>query len=35
VQSIEDVERSDEVSIIVSDGKIRCNVKDKEECKWK
>ena len=35
VQSIEDVERSDEVSIIVRDGKIRCNVNDKEECKWK
>ena len=35
VQSIEDVEKSDEVSIIVSDGKIRCNVYDKEECKWK
>jgi len=35
VQSIEDVERSDEVSIIVSDGKIICSVNDKEECKWK
>ena len=35
VKSIEDVERSDEVSIIVSDGKIKCNVTDKEECKWK
>jgi len=35
VQSIEDVEKSDEVSIIVNDGKIRCIVKDKEECKWK
>ena len=35
VQSIGDVEKSDEVSIIVSDGKIRCNVYDKEECKWK
>ncbi|PWB55322.1 MAG: exodeoxyribonuclease VII large subunit [Candidatus Methanoperedenaceae archaeon] len=35
VQSIKDVERSDEVSIIVSDGKIACNVNDKEECIWK
>ena len=35
VQSIEDVERSDDVSIIVRDGKIRCSVNDKEECKWK
>ncbi len=35
VQSIGDVEKSDEVSIIVSDGKIRCNVYGKEECKWK
>ncbi|CAG0987169.1 Exodeoxyribonuclease 7 large subunit [Methanosarcinales archaeon] len=35
VQSIGDVEKSDEVSIIVSDGKIRCKVNDKEECKWK
>jgi len=33
VQRIGDVDRSDEVSIIVSDGKIRCNVNDKEECK--
>lgn len=33
VQSINDVNRSDEVSIIVTDGRIRCNVKDKEECK--
>ena len=35
VQCIGDVEKSDEVSIIVSDGKIRCKVNDKEECKWK
>ena len=35
VQSIGDVEKSDEVSIIVNDGKIRCNVYGKEECKWK
>jgi exodeoxyribonuclease VII large subunit len=35
VQSIEDVERSDEVSITVSDGKITCNVNNKEGCKWK
>ncbi len=35
VKSIEDVERSDEVSIIVGDGKIGCIVNDKEECKWK
>lgn len=35
VQSIEDVGKSDEVSIIVNDGKIRCSVKEKEECKWK
>ena len=35
VQSINDVEISDDVSIIVTDGKIKCNVKDKEECKWK
>lgn len=35
VQSIADIEKSDEVSIIVSDGKIKCNVNGKEECKWK
>lgn len=35
VQSIGDVEKSDEVSIVLSDGKIRCNVYEKEECKWK
>lgn len=35
VKSIEDVEISDEVSIIVCDGKIGCIVNDKEECKWK
>lgn len=35
VQSIEDVERSDEVLMIVRDGKIRCSVNDKEECEWK
>jgi exodeoxyribonuclease VII large subunit len=35
VQRIGDVERSDEVSIIVNDGKIRCKVNEKEEGKWK
>lgn len=34
VKSIDDVDASDEVSIIVSDGRIRCNVRDKEECQY-
>lgn len=35
VKSIADIEISDEISIIVNDGKIKCVVNDKEECKWK
>jgi len=35
VRSIADIEKSDEISIIVNDGKIKCEVNDKEECKWK
>ncbi len=35
VRSITDIEISDEISIIVNDGKIACEVDDKEECKWK
>jgi exodeoxyribonuclease VII large subunit len=35
VRSIADIEISDEISIIVNDGKIKCVVKDKEEYKWK
>lgn len=35
VRSIDDVEEKDELSIIVNDGKIKCEVNDKEECKWK
>ncbi len=35
VRSIGDVEKTDKIQIIVNDGKIRCDVKDKEECKWK
>jgi exodeoxyribonuclease VII large subunit len=35
VRSIADIEKSDEISIIVNDGKIKCVVNDKEECKWK
>lgn len=34
VKSIDDVDKSDEVSIIVSDGRIRCDVRDKEECQY-
>jgi exodeoxyribonuclease VII large subunit len=34
VRSISDIEISDEISIIVNDGKIKCVVNDKEECKW-
>ncbi len=35
VRSIADVEKKDELSIIVNDGRIKCGVNDKEECKWK
>jgi exodeoxyribonuclease VII large subunit len=35
VRNIADIEISDEISIIVNDGKIKCVVNDKEECKWK
>lgn len=30
-----DVEKNDEIHILVNDGKIKCGVNDKEECKWK
>ncbi|MCZ7355721.1 MAG: exodeoxyribonuclease VII large subunit [Candidatus Methanoperedens sp.] len=35
VRSIDDVQKMDELQIIVNDGKIKCNVDDKEVCKWK
>ncbi|GFO97481.1 exodeoxyribonuclease vII large subunit [groundwater metagenome] len=35
VRSIHDVEKNDEIQILVNDGKIKCDVNDKEECKWK
>jgi len=35
VRSINEVEKSDELQILVNDGKIKCNVNDKEGCKWK
>lgn len=35
VRSINDVERKDELEIIVNDGKIKSNVNDKEACEWK
>ncbi len=35
VRSIDDVEKKDELAIIVNDGKIKCNVDDKEVCEWK
>ncbi len=35
VKSIDDVELMDEIQIIVNDGKIKCNVNDKEVCRWK
>jgi exodeoxyribonuclease VII large subunit len=35
VRSINDVDRKDELEIIVSDGKIKSNVNDKEACEWK
>ncbi len=34
VRSIEDVAKTDKVQIIVNDGKIMCDVKDKEVFKW-
>ncbi len=35
VRWISDVEKNDEIQILVNDGKIKCGVNDKEECKWK
>lgn len=35
VRSINDVEKNDEIQILVNDGKIKCDVNDKEEIKWK
>ncbi len=35
VRSINDVERKDELEIIVNDGKIKSNVNYKEACEWK
>lgn len=35
VRRIGDVEKKDELSIIVNDGKIKCKVNDKEVCTWK
>jgi exodeoxyribonuclease VII large subunit len=35
VRSISEVDKNDEVEIIVNDGKIRCSVKNKEVCIWK
>ena len=35
VRSINDVEKNDDILILVNDGKIKCDVNDKEECKWK
>lgn len=35
VRSISDVDKKDEVEIIVSDGMIKCGVKNKEVCTWK
>ncbi|MBU4491674.1 MAG: exodeoxyribonuclease VII large subunit, partial [Euryarchaeota archaeon] len=35
VRSIADVEKKDELEIIVNDGKIKSNVNDKEVCEWK
>ncbi|MCZ7362943.1 MAG: exodeoxyribonuclease VII large subunit, partial [Candidatus Methanoperedens sp.] len=35
VRSIDDVAKTDKVQIIVNDGKIMCDVKDKEVFKWK
>lgn len=35
VRSLSDVNKKDELEIIVSDGKIKCGVKNKEVCTWK
>ncbi len=35
VRSINNVERKEELAIIVNDGRIKCSVNDKEVCKWK
>ena len=35
IRSIAEIEISDDISIIVKDGKINCVVNDKEECTWK
>lgn len=35
VRNINDVKKKDELEIIVSDGKIKCDVNDKEVCTWK
>ncbi len=35
VRSIDDVEKRDELEIIVNDGKIKSSVNDKEVCEWK
>ncbi|VVB84766.1 Exodeoxyribonuclease 7 large subunit [uncultured archaeon] len=35
VRSISDVEKNDNIQILVNDGKIKCDVNDKEEYKWK
>lgn len=35
IRGIADIEISDDISIIINDGKIECVVKDKEGCKWK
>jgi exodeoxyribonuclease VII large subunit len=35
IRSINDVEKNDEIQILVNDGKIKCDVNEKEECKWK
>jgi len=35
VRSVNDVEKMDDVQVIVRDGKIKCVVDDKEVCEWK
>jgi len=35
VRNVNDVEKRDELEIIVSDGKIKCDVNEKEACEWK
>jgi exodeoxyribonuclease VII large subunit len=35
VRSVNDVEKKDELEIILNDGKIKSNVNDKEVCEWK